>query len=131
MPRLLNIFLFYRELELHDKTKTRKSGESTLRGIDMIAITLKAKEKIEESLQEQTTDTEKAFRIITTGSIENPIGFILDKEVAEDLVVESEEGRSLLLIGPVLGDVLEGTVIDYGETQTESMFIIYKQGYIN
>ena len=97
----------------------------------MIAITLKAKEKIEESLREQTTDSEKAFRLISTGSIDKPIGFILDKEAEEDLVVGNEDGKSLLLIGPGLGEVLEGTVIDYGETQTESMFLIYKQGYVN
>ena len=97
----------------------------------MIAITLRAKEKIEESLAEQPRDSEKAFRMITTGSVDQPIGFILDEESEEDFVVENEEGRSILLIGPVLVEMLQGAIIDYGETQTESMFMIYKQGYVN
>jgi len=97
----------------------------------MIAITLKAKEKIEESLRTQTSDPEKAFRMVNTGSFDLPIGFILDEESEEDYVVENEEGRSILLIGPGLVEMLEGSIIDYGETQKEAMFLIYKQEYMN
>ena len=97
----------------------------------MIAITLRAKERIEESLLEENTDSEKAYRIISTGSEDKPMGFILDEEDEEDYVVVSDDGRSLLLIGPVLVKLLDGAIIDYGKTEMESMFVIYKQGYLN
>jgi len=97
----------------------------------MIAITEKAKEKLEKALREKSLDTHKAIRIVTTASSESPLGFILDEEDEGDLVVEGEEGKSVLLIGPALGAALDGTVIDYGETETESGFIVYRQGYIN
>lgn len=97
----------------------------------MIAITTKAKEKLEEMLREHTTDSQKAMRIVTTSSSERPLGFILDEEDDRDLVIQSEEGRSVLLIGPSLGAALEGTVIDYGETEARSGFLVYKGTYIN
>ena len=97
----------------------------------MIAITSKAKEKLEEMLREHTTDSQKAMRIVTTSSSERPLGFILDEEDDRDLVIQSEEGRSVLLIGPALGAALEGTVIDYGETETRPGFVVYKKAYVN
>jgi Fe-S cluster assembly iron-binding protein IscA len=115
---------------LHD-IKIMKTSQNPRRGSDMIAITEKAKEQLEKTLRGNTVDHQKAMRIVTTASSERPLGFILDEEDEGDLVVESEEGKSVLLIGPALGAALEGTVIDYGETETESGFIIYKQGYIN
>ena len=97
----------------------------------MIAITAKAKEKLEEILRQQTKDRHKAMRIVTTPSSDRPIGFIVDEEDESDLVIETEEGRCVLLIGPGMGEALEGSVIDYGETETRSGFIVYKKGYIN
>ena len=97
----------------------------------MIVITAKAKEKLEEILRQETTDRHKAMRIITTPSSEKPLGFVVDEEDESDLVVESEEGRCVLLIGPGMGAALQGSVIDYGETETRPGFIVYKKGYIN
>ena len=97
----------------------------------MIAITAKAKEKLEEILREETTDREKAMRIVTTTSSEKPLGFIVDEEEESDLVIESEEGRCVLLIGPGMGAALEGTVLDYGETEARRGFFVYKKTYIN
>jgi len=50
----------------------------------------------------------------------------LDKEKEADHVVESEEGRKVLLIGPLLAPVLEGKVIDYQETPQRVGFTISK-----
>jgi Fe-S cluster assembly iron-binding protein IscA len=97
----------------------------------MIAITAKAKEKLEEILRQETTDRQKAMRIVTTASSDRPLGFIVDDEDESDLVIESEEGRCVLLIGPGMGAALEGTVIDYGETEAQQGFIVYKKTYIN
>ena len=97
----------------------------------MIAITAKAKEKLEEILRQETNDSKKAMRIVTTASSDSPLGFIVDDEDESDLVIESEEGRRVLLIGPVMGAALEGTVIDYGETGPRRGFLVYKKTYIN
>ena len=95
----------------------------------MVTVTAKAKEKLKELLQGRTTDPQEAMRIISSPL--NPLNpeqleFVLDKEKEADHVVESEEGRKVLLIGPLLAPVLEGKVIDYQETPQHVGFTISK-----
>ena len=95
----------------------------------MVTVTAKAKEKLKELLQGRTTDPQEAMRIISSPL--NPLNpeqleFVLDKEKEADHVVESEEGRKVLLIGPLLAPVLEGKVIDYRETPQHVGFTISK-----
>ena len=46
----------------------------------MLRVTAKAKEKLEESLQEQTKDPEMAMRVLASPSKPGKYGFTLDKE---------------------------------------------------
>jgi Fe-S cluster assembly iron-binding protein IscA len=92
----------------------------------MLTVTAKAKEKLKELLQGRTTDPEEAMRVISSPSNPEQLKFVLDKAKEADHVVESEEGRKLLLIGPVLAPVLEEKVIDYQETSQLVGFTISK-----
>jgi len=92
----------------------------------VVTVTTKAKEKLKELVQERTTDPQEAMRIISFPLNPEQLEFILDKEKEADHVVESEEGRKLLLIGPLLAPVLEEKVIDYQETPQGVGFTISK-----
>ena len=92
----------------------------------MLTVTAPAKEKLEEALQEQTTDPEVAIRIIASPSEPNRLALVLDKEKEGDQVVESEGGSKLLLIGPDLAPALDGLVIDHQETPEGAGFTISK-----
>ncbi len=92
----------------------------------MVTVTAKAKEKLKEVLQGRATDPEEAMRVISSPSTPEQLEFVLDKEKEADHVVESEEGRKLLLIGPLLAPVLEEKVIDYQETPQRVGFTISK-----
>jgi Fe-S cluster assembly iron-binding protein IscA len=95
-------------------------------GGNVVTVTTKAKEKLKELIQERTTDPQEAMRIISFPLNPEQLEFILDKEKEADHVVESEEGRKLLLIGPLLAPVLEEKVIDYQETPQGVGFTISK-----
>jgi len=95
-------------------------------GGNVVTVTAKAKEKLKELVQGRTTDPQEAMRIISSPLNPEQLEFILDKEKEADHVVESEEGRKLLLIGPLLAPVLEEKVIDYQETPQGVGFTISK-----
>ncbi len=92
----------------------------------MLTVTAKAKEKLKELLEKGATDQEAVMRIIHSPSNPKQLEFVLDKEKEGDQVVESEEGRKVLLIGPDLAPALEGMVIDYQETAEGAGFSISK-----
>ena len=92
----------------------------------MVTVTTKAKEKLKEVLQKRTMDPQEAMRIISFPLNPEQFEFVLDKEKEADHVVESEEGKKLLLIGPLLAPVLEEKVIDYQETPQRVGFTISK-----
>jgi Fe-S cluster assembly iron-binding protein IscA len=92
----------------------------------MVTVTAKAKEKLREVLQGRATDPEEAMRVISSPLNPEQLEFVLDKEKEADHVVESEDGRKLLLIGPLLAPVLEEKVIDYQETPQGVGFTISK-----
>jgi len=92
----------------------------------VVTVTPTAKEKLKEILQERTMDPQEAMRIIRFPLNPEQLEFVLDKEKEADHVVESEEGRKLLLIGPLLVLVLGEKVIDYQETPQRVGFTISK-----
>ena len=92
----------------------------------MLTVTTTAKEKFKEALQTRTTDPEIAMRIISSPLKPNRLQLVLDKEKEGDQVVETEEGRKVLLIGADLVSALEGMVIDYQETPEGTGFTISK-----
>ena len=92
----------------------------------MLTVTATAKEKLKETLEGQTTDPEEAIRLIPEPSNPNQLGFTLDKEKEGDHVVESEDGRKVLLVAHDLAPALGGMVMDYQETPEGGGYTISK-----
>jgi Fe-S cluster assembly iron-binding protein IscA len=92
----------------------------------MLTVTATAKEKLKESLQERTTDPEEAIRLLPDPSNQNRLQFTLDKEKEGDHVVESEDGRKVLLVAPDLAAALGEMVMDYQETPEGAGYTISK-----
>jgi|GEM_PF-412694 len=87
----------------------------------MLTVTASAKEKLKEALQEQA-DTQMAIRIIPSPSKPDQLQLALDKPKEEDQVVESDDAKKLLLVGPDVAPALEGMRMDYQETPQGSGF---------
>jgi len=87
----------------------------------MLTVTAKAKDKLKEALQQQG-DSQMAFRIVPSPSNPGQLQVALDKPKEEDQVVETEDGKKLLLIGPDLVPTLDRIVMDYQETSQGSGF---------
>lgn len=88
----------------------------------MLTVTASAKEKLKEALQQQQADPQMAIRIIASPSNPNQLQLALDNPKGEDQIVESDDGKTLLLVGPDLALALEGVVMDYQETPQGSGF---------
>lgn len=92
----------------------------------MLAVTAIAKEKLNEALQQKTTETEMIFRIVLSPSQARRVQISLDREREGDQVVKSEEGAKLLLVAPDVASALEGLVLDYKETPLGRGFTLSK-----
>ena len=92
----------------------------------MLTVTEIAKQKLQEALEQQTSDPELAIRITTSGTDPNQLDMILDKMKENDQVVKNKSGNNLLLIGTDLAPVLDGMVIDFKETPQGQNFTISK-----
>ena len=90
----------------------------------MLTVTIGAKGKLKEALQKQTTDPERAVRIVSSPSDPKRLELVLDKEKEGDQIVESEEGTKVLFVGSDLVSDLEGMVVDYQETPEGTGFTI-------
>lgn len=90
----------------------------------MLTVTAAAKEKLKELLKERATDQEAVMRIIRSPSNPKRLEFVLAREEEGDQVVESEEGRKVLLIAPDVAPTLEGMVIDHQESAEGAVFTI-------
>jgi Fe-S cluster assembly iron-binding protein IscA len=95
-----------------------------IRRLNMLTVTTTAKEKLEETLQNNTEDPEVAIRIIPSPSSTNRLKLALDKEKEGDQVVKNEDGKKILLIGSNLVSALEGMVFDYQDSPQGCGFII-------
>jgi Fe-S cluster assembly iron-binding protein IscA len=90
-------------------------------------MTTTAKEKLKGTLQELTTDPEEAMRLILDPSNTDQLAFTLDKEKEGDQVLETEDGKKVLLVAPDLASALEGIVIDYEETPEGPGYTVSKR----
>jgi len=87
----------------------------------MLTVTTNAKEKLKEALQQQA-EPELAIRLTPSPANPDQLQLALDKPKEEDQVVESDDGTTLLLVGPDLAPALEGITMDYQETPQGSGF---------
>ena len=92
----------------------------------MLEVTTRAKEKLKEILQKETTDPEVAIRVIPGFSMSKRLDLILSKEKKGDQVVLSPAGIKILLIRYDLAQCFEGVVLDYNEKFQGGDFIINK-----
>jgi Fe-S cluster assembly iron-binding protein IscA len=92
----------------------------------MLTVTESAKEKLQEALEQQTSDPELAIRITTSGTDPNQLDMILDKMKENDQVIKNKSGNNLLLIGTDIAPALDGMVIDFKETPQGQNFTISK-----
>ncbi len=92
----------------------------------MITVTAAAKKKIKTRLQGMKADPETRVRLIPSPAIPGKWKMVLDKEKAEDHVVESEDGIKILLIEAGLVPSLDKMIIDFRETPEGTGFAIYK-----
>jgi hypothetical protein len=96
----------------------------------MLTITRKAREKLREAIAVQTRDPRKSMRLCMTPSRFGPFDLILDEEGEGDHVVV-EDGRKVLLVGPLLACALDKMVIDCRNTPTGFVFTILPSDPVN
>jgi Fe-S cluster assembly iron-binding protein IscA len=94
----------------------------------MLTLTGRARARLVEALRQQTTDPEKAIRLVLAPSLSQPVGFILDNQEEGDQVVKAEDGSKVLLLGPSVGAALDNSLIDYCETSMGAAFTLCKLG---
>jgi Fe-S cluster assembly iron-binding protein IscA len=79
----------------------------------MLTVTSKAKKKLKEVLLDQTTNPKIAFRITPFSLRPTKFWLILDQEKEDDLIIENEGGRNILVANSSLAPELEGMVLDH------------------
>ena len=94
----------------------------------MLTVTGRAKARLVQALRQQTSDPEKAIRLVIAPCISTPLGFILDEQEEGDQVVKAEDGSKVLLLGPSVGAALDNSLIDYCETPRGTTFTLRKLG---
>ncbi len=92
----------------------------------MLTVTAVAKERIKARLLRKKADPEVTVRLVPSPANPGKWKMILDKQKAEDHVVQSEDGIKILLIGADLVTALEEMIIDFCETPEGAGFAIYK-----
>jgi hypothetical protein len=90
----------------------------------MLLVTTEAKEKLEETLQEQKADTEIALRLITNPKNPNEFSLTLDKEKKGDLVIRNKRGKKILLLQANLAEEFERMVFDHQDTPQGAYFTL-------
>jgi hypothetical protein len=96
----------------------------------MLTITRRAREKLREALSIQTRDPRKSMRLCMTPSGFGPFDLILDEQGEGDQVVV-EDGRTLLLVGPLLACALDKMVIDCRNTPMGVVFTLLPSDPVN
>ncbi len=97
----------------------------------MLTITGRAKARLVQALKQQTTDPDKAIRLILAPCPTQPLGFILDEREEGDQVVKAEDGSNVLLLGPNVGAALSNSLIDYCETDMGAAFTLCRLGPVH
>ncbi len=97
----------------------------------MLSLTRKAAEKLREAIKTRTEDPEKGMRLCMTPAGFAPFDFMLDEEGEGDQVVTNEDGRKVLLVGPLLATALREMIIDCRVTPMGSVFTIARLDPVN
>ena len=92
----------------------------------MLEVTTRAKEKLKEILQQETTDPEVAIRVTPGCSMSKRLDLVLSKEKKGDQVVLSPAGSKVLLIRHDFAQCFDGVVLHYKETFKGGDFVINK-----
>ena len=91
----------------------------------MLKVTIRAREKLKESLlEEQTGSLRETYRITPIPSMPNRLGIALDREKRGDQVIKSRDGLTVLLVQAELAEELEGMVLDYRDTPHGKAFTL-------
>jgi len=101
------------------------------RRCNMLTITRRAGQKLMEAITTRTRDPRKVMRLCMTPSGFGPFDLILDEEGEGDQVVTGEDGRRVLLVGPLLADALDRMVIDCRSTPAGLLFTILPSDPVN
>ena len=88
----------------------------------MLEVTTSAKAKLEEILQLQQPEPGMAARLSASAEGKE-LHLAWDRERQGDQVVRSEQGESLLLIGPDAAPMVVARVMDYQEPPQGSGFV--------
>ena len=88
----------------------------------MIEVTMEAKAKLEELLRLQQPEPGMAARLSASPEGKE-LQLAWDQEREGDQVVQSEEGESLLLIGPDAAPMVDTKVMDYQQPPQGSGFV--------
>ena len=88
-----------------------------------LTVTPPAKKKLEENLLKAKKD-DRCIRLIHSPTNPNGLKFAFDRIREGDQIVETDEGKKVLLIGQDIGKSIEGMIIDVQETPNGSKFVI-------
>ncbi len=79
----------------------------------MVTVTERAMAKLEEKLRDLTANPRIAFRMTALSLSPVKVFLMLDDERADDHVVESPDGRKVLLINAGIAQHLSGMTVDH------------------
>jgi Fe-S cluster assembly iron-binding protein IscA len=94
----------------------------------MFTVTSKAKNKLKNDLIKELENNNGFARVIYSPSNPARIGFEIDRENEDDLVIPDNEGEKLLLLSPDMTNRLRAFVLDYVEEHNDRRFIINRGG---
>ena len=90
----------------------------------MLKVTAVAKEELRNILKELAADPEMAVRLAPSPAKADKFQLALGKEQEGDQIVQSKDGKKILLIGPDMAQSLEEMVFDYERAPDEKGFIM-------
>jgi Fe-S cluster assembly iron-binding protein IscA len=90
----------------------------------MFTVTSKAKNKLKNDLINELEENNGFARVIYSPSNPSRIGFEIDQEKEDDLVIPDNEGEKLLLLSPDMFSTLRAFILDYVEEHNDRRFII-------
>jgi len=97
----------------------------------MLTITARAGKKLAEAATTRAGTPGKLMRLCMTPSGFGPLDLFLDEAGEGDLVVTSQDGRKVLLVGPLLADALDGMVMDCRNTPAGLVFTLVLSDPVN
>jgi Fe-S cluster assembly iron-binding protein IscA len=90
----------------------------------MFTVTSKAKNKLKNDLITELQNNNGFARVIYSPTNPARIGFEIDQEKEDDLIISDNEGEKLLLLSPDMTSTLRPFILDYIEDHDNRRFII-------